>query len=70
MLDRLSKLLDFLSEFLAERKGLLPILGIGLVALNLVFKIVSGVDTIAELDLFLHLGIVVGLLGLLLARAL
>lgn len=70
MLERLSKLLDRLSEFLADRKGLVPIIGIGLVVINLIFKIVSGFDTLADLDLFLHVGIITGLFGLLLARAL
>ena len=69
MLAWFSRVLDQLSEFLAGRKGLLPLIGIILVLTNLVLKFtITGwlVDT----DLFLHLGIVIGLLGFLLGWAL
>ena len=42
MLEALSKLLDWLSNFLAVRKGLLPILGIGLIILNLLLQFIPG----------------------------
>lgn len=69
MLAWFSRVLDQLSEFLAGRKGLLPLIGIILVLTNLVLKFtITGwlVDT----DLFLHLGIVIALLGFLLGWAL
>ncbi|TAK10887.1 MAG: hypothetical protein EPO32_13865 [Anaerolineae bacterium] len=66
----LSRLLDVLSEYLAHRKGLLPGLGILLVLANLILGMIPGMGFLAESDLLLHLGVVVGLLGLMLARAL
>jgi hypothetical protein len=66
----LSRLLDALSEYLAHRKGLLPLLGIALVLGNLALKLIPGMGFVAESDLLLHLGVVIGMFGLLLARAL
>jgi hypothetical protein len=69
-MGRINRLLDKLSEYLSQRKGLLPILGMLLVALNLVFKIYPGAGWLVETDLFLHLGVVVAILGFLIAWAL
>ena len=40
MLNRFSKFLDRASEFLAHRKGLLPLVGILLVVLNFVLVLI------------------------------
>ena len=64
-----SKMIDQASTFFAARKGLLPLLGIFLVILNLILKI-AFTGWVVDSDLFLHLGIVVGIFGLMLARAL
>ena len=67
----MSKLLDFLSDFLAHRKGLLPLIGIGLIVLNFVLQFVLPVGSLVTVsNLFLHLGLVVAILGLMLAWAL
>ncbi|HNZ00109.1 MAG TPA: hypothetical protein PLS77_02425 [Anaerolineaceae bacterium] len=69
MLAWFSRVLDQLSEFLAGRKGLLPLIGIILVLTNLVLKFtITG--WLVDSDLFLHLGIVIALLGFLLGWAL
>ena len=65
-----SKLLDDLSNYLAERKGLLPLLGAGLVLVNLLMELVFPGWWITRVDLFLHLGVIIALFGLALARAL
>ena len=65
-----SKLLDDLSEFLAERKGLLPLVGVGLIFLNFLLEMIFPGAGITKVDLFLHLGVIVAILGFLLARAL
>lgn len=69
MQTRLSTLLDRLSEFFAVRKGLLPILGIGLILVNLVFQIVP-LGWVSTSNLFLHLGVILAILGFMLAWAL
>ncbi len=67
----MSKLLDLLSEFLAHRKGLLPLIGIGLILLNLVLQFLLPTGNILlTSNLFLHIGLVVALFGLMLAWAL
>lgn len=70
MSNRLNRLLDFLSEYLAHRKGLLPILGLILVLVNAVLQFLPGNLWLADTNLFLHLGIILAILGFLLAWAL
>lgn len=66
MLAWLSKMIDRMSAFLAPRKGLLPFLGILLVLLNFIFRLLP-LGWISESDLLLHLGIILGIFGLMLA---
>ncbi len=66
----ISKLLDFLSEYLAHRKGLLPLLGIALVIFNYILQWFIYPHWIAQSNLFLHVGLVIAILGLMLAWAL
>lgn len=70
MLSRLNRFLDRLSEFFAARKGLLPLVGLFLVLLNWILQIALNQLWLAETNLFLHLGVVVAILGFLLAWAL
>ncbi|HZW03219.1 MAG TPA: hypothetical protein VFF68_04790 [Anaerolineaceae bacterium] len=65
----LNRLLDRLSEFLAHRKGLLPLVGMGLVVINFIFQVIPA-GWLSTTDLFLHLGIVVAIFGFMLAWAL
>ena len=69
MIEKFSLFLDHASEFLAARKGLLPLIGIGLVILNLIFQIFPA-GWLTTSNLFLHLGVIVALAGILLAWAL
>ena len=66
----LSKLLDILSDFLSKRKGLLPALGLVLVAINLLLRIFFGSGLFVETDLFLHVGVILAIFGFMLAWAL
>jgi hypothetical protein len=69
MSEKLSTFLDVASEYLAARKGLLPLIGIVLILINLVFQIVP-IGWLTTSNLFLHLGVIVAIVGILLARAL
>ena len=66
----ISKLLDQLSEYLAHRKGLLPLIGIGFVLLNLVLQFVLPPFWLTTSNLLLHVGLIVAIIGLMLAWAL
>lgn len=66
----MSKLLDKLSDYLAHRKGLLPILGIILIIANLVIQFVFPMSPLAFSNIFLHIGLIVAILGLMLSWAL
>lgn len=67
----MSHLIDQLSDYLAHRKGLLPLLGILLIVLNLILHFVlPSDDFFVTSNLFLHLGAIVAIFGLLLAWAL
>ncbi len=66
----MSRFVDWLSEYLARRKGLLPLVGLALVVLNLDFQFVLPPGWLVSSNLLLHLGIVVAVLGLMIAWAL
>jgi hypothetical protein len=61
--------LDRLSAFIARYKGLPTMLAVLLVLVNFVLQFVN-LGWLSESNLLLHLGIVIGLIGLLLAEAL
>ncbi len=63
-------ILDRLSEFLSKRRGLPTMIAILLVVINLVLQFVPGAEWLARTNLFLHLGIIIGLIGVLLSAAL
>ena len=65
-----SKLLDKLSEYLASRKGLLPLLGTAMIIVNFVFEILLPEAYVTRVDLFLHLGLIITIFGLVLSKAL
>jgi hypothetical protein len=66
----MSRLLDAISQYLAHRKGLLPLLGLLLVLCNLLLRILAPQAWLSATDLLLHMGVLVAILGFLLARAL
>jgi hypothetical protein len=65
-------MLDRFSRFLAQVRGLPIILGVTLVILNFILQFfdVDFIRFLSETNLLLHLGVVFGLLGVLLAEAL
>lgn len=66
----ISRLLDTLSNYLAHRKGLLPIIGIVFILLNLLLAFIIPGSFLVTTNLFLHFGLVVAIFGLMLAWAL
>ena len=68
-MEKISQFIDFLSEYLAQRKGLIPLLGIFFVILNFVIQFLP-LGWLAESNLFLHLGVIIAILGIMLAWAL
>lgn len=66
----MSKLLDHISEFLAHRKGLLPIIGLTLILINLLMQFIFPGSILATANLFLHIGLIVAIFGLMLSWAL
>jgi hypothetical protein len=71
MIDLFSKFLDRASEYLSTRKGFLPLIGIGLIILNFLLASILPQDWfIVRTNLFLHLGLIIALLGQMLAWAL
>ncbi len=69
MSKRLNEAIDRLSDFLAARKGLLPLVGLSLILVNLVLQFFP-LGWLKESNLFLHLGVVTAILGLMLAKVL
>jgi hypothetical protein len=69
MIQWLSKFLDHASEYLAVRKGLLPLLGLVLILANFIVQFLP-LGWFSESDLLLHLGLLIAIFGLMLAWAL
>jgi TRAP-type mannitol/chloroaromatic compound transport system permease small subunit len=69
MIHALSKIVDRLSNFFANRKGLLPLVAILLAIINFILRI-SGSGWLADSDLLLHLAFILAVFGFLLDRAL
>jgi hypothetical protein len=65
----LNRFIDWLSNYLSARKGMLPMIGVLLVAINYIIQFFS-VGWLAESNLFLHLGVILAIIGILLAWAL
>jgi len=66
----LSRLVDKASNYFARRKGLLPLLGILLVIINFFLPFIFGINVITGSNLFLHLGVIIAIFGMMLAWAL
>lgn len=66
----LSKLIDNASNYFAHRKGLLPLIGIVLVVINYILPFIFGINLITGTNLFLHLGVIIAIFGMMLAWAL
>ncbi|MGE5375860.1 MAG: hypothetical protein ACM3XO_12455 [Bacteroidota bacterium] len=66
----LSKLIDDASEYFSRRKGLLPLLGMLLIVINYFLPFIFGLNWVTGSNLFLHLGVLIAIFGLMLAWAL
>lgn len=70
MLSKINDFLDRLSNYLAHRKGLIPLVGILLVLLNGLLLFIPNAGWLANKNILLHLGIIIAVLGMMLAQAL
>lgn len=70
MQPKLNSILDKLSDFFAHRKGLLPLIGIMFVVINGVLQFFPAAGWVGSSHLFLHLGVILAIFGLMLAWAL
>jgi hypothetical protein len=71
MKEWLLEFLDVASPYLASRKGLLPLIGVGLIILNFLLACFLPADWfLVRTNLFLHLGLITALIGQMLAWAL
>ena len=62
-------ILDRLSEFLSRHRGLPTMIAILLVVINLILQFIPGIEWLARTNILLHIGVIVGLLGILLSAA-
>jgi len=70
MKDLINRWIDKISDFLAYRKGMLPFVGIVLIIANWLLQLVPEVGWLATSHTFLHLGIIVAIIGFMIAWAL
>ncbi len=64
-----SHILDRISDYIATHRGMPILICIPLVILNYILRFIPGTNN-AFNDLFLHLAVIIGLLGVLLGEAL
>jgi len=69
MLNKLNDFLDDASNFFAHRKGLIPLLGVFLIAANFAIQFFP-LGWFSESDFLLHFGVILAIIGFLLAWAL
>lgn len=71
MKEFLNRALDRLANFFAHRKGLLPLIGLVLIFINglLQFLPIENLSLI-EKNIFLHIGLILAIMGFLLAWSL
>ena len=70
MFVKINQFIDTLSEFFAQRKGLIPLIGIVLVVANFILQFFPQLGWLMTSDLFLHLGMILAIFGFMLAWAL
>lgn len=69
--DFINRVVDKTGDFVAARPGLLPLIAVVLVIINFILQIFPGAGYwIVDSNFFLHLGLIIGFLGLLLIRPL
>jgi hypothetical protein len=68
----LSRWIDRISDYISAHRGVPVLIGVALVVLNYLLLIIPGVQLgfVETTNLFLHLGVIVGLIGILLGDAL
>jgi hypothetical protein len=69
VLQRFNNFLDRFSNYFAHRKGLLPLIGLVLILLNFCITFFAH-GWLVQSNLFLHLGLVIAILGFMIAWAL
>ena len=72
--DFINNLLEGANDFIHRKPGFLPLVAIGLIVLNFLLHVILGLMGVeswfASSNVLLHLGLVVGLVGILLIRPL
>ena len=69
--DSINRFVEHVADFLAKWPGLLPITGLGFILINFALQIFPGTGYwIVDANMFLHVGLVIAILGLLLIRPL
>lgn len=67
--ERINELVERINGFLVRKPGALPLVGLGLIIVNFVLQLFPGPEAwIARSNLFLHLGLILSLVGLLLVN--
>ncbi len=66
MFQKISLTLDKASEFFARRKGLLPIIGLLFILVNVILQIFP-VGWLTQSNLFLNIGIILAIIGFMMA---
>jgi len=69
MKARISEILDSISNFFEKRKGVLPLIGLAFILLNFLITL-FGSSWLVQTNFFLHLGLIIAIIGFMIAWAL
>ena len=65
----INELVERINSFFMRKPGVLPVVGLGLIVLNFLVQLYPGQGAwIVHSNLFLHLGLIISLVGLLLVN--
>jgi hypothetical protein len=71
MNDRINRFLERAADALAKRPGIPIFVAVGLIVINFILQLVPGSGYwLVDSNLFLHIGVIIGFIGLLLIRPL
>lgn len=66
---RINEIVERINALMVKRPGLLPLAGVGFILFNFLLQIYPGPDAwIADSNLFLHVGLVLSIVGLMLVN--
>lgn len=67
--DKINDFLEWINDFMAEKPGILPMVGVVFIVVNMILQWVPGRGVwLVDSNVFLHIGLLLSIIGLLLVN--